>query len=160
MQGAAEGGALIVLLKPYGVPDVAFEIYLVLVALLIGSFINLAVDRLPRGESVVTPRSHCRGCGRVLSVVDLLPVAGYLIRCGRCASCGTEIGFMSPLIEGAAGVLMVFALVVAGLGSGWIIGLLLILLFAVTAVCAAYWRAGVSSGSRPDRGSVPSRHAR
>ena len=60
--------------------QLGLEAYLVLVALLIGSFINLAADRLPRGESVVSPRSHCRSCGRVLNVVDLFPVAGYLVR--------------------------------------------------------------------------------
>ena len=60
--------------------------YAVLVAALVGSFINLAADRVPRGESVVRPRSHCRSCGRVLNFVDLIPVAGYLIRAGRCAT--------------------------------------------------------------------------
>ena len=42
--------------------------YLVLVALLLGSFINLAADRLPRGESLIRPRSHCRACGRQLTL--------------------------------------------------------------------------------------------
>ena len=61
--------------------------YAVLVAALVGSFINLAADRVPRRESVVRPRSRCRSCGRVLNLVDLIPVAGYLIRAGRCATC-------------------------------------------------------------------------
>jgi len=46
---------------------------------------DVAADRVPRGESIVRPRSHCRSCGRLLTVVDLLPVAGYLLRRGRCA---------------------------------------------------------------------------
>ncbi|HEX2679843.1 MAG TPA: prepilin peptidase, partial [Candidatus Dormibacteraeota bacterium] len=54
--------------------------YLVFVGLMLGSFINLAADRLPRHESVVAPRSHCRACGRELNFVDLLPVVGWLLR--------------------------------------------------------------------------------
>ena len=73
-------------MSPYVVLELPFDIYFVLVALFVGSFINLAADRLPRGESLVTPRSHCRSCGRVLNVIDLLPVAGYFIRGGRCAT--------------------------------------------------------------------------
>jgi len=57
-------------------------VYLVLVALLLGSFINLAADRLPRGESLVRPRSHCRACSRPLNVVDLRPER-WLFLCGR-----------------------------------------------------------------------------
>jgi leader peptidase (prepilin peptidase)/N-methyltransferase len=72
--------------------------YLVLVALLLGSFINLASDRLPRHESLVRPRSHCRSCGRVLNLVDLVPVGGYVVRGGRCAGCGVSIGASSPAV--------------------------------------------------------------
>ena len=61
--------------------------YVVFVGLVLGSFINLAADRMPRGESVVRPRSHCRACGRQLNTIDLLPVLGYVLRRGRCATC-------------------------------------------------------------------------
>src|SRR5205823_3113510 len=60
--------------------------YLTFVALVLGSFINLAADRLPRGESILWPRSHCRACGRQLNAVDLLPVLGYAVRRGRSAT--------------------------------------------------------------------------
>src|SRR6266550_1838179 len=79
--------------------EVLVAAYAVLVAALVGSFINLAADRVPRRESLVHPRSHCRSCGRVLNLVDLIPVAGYLVRRGRCATCGVQIGASAPLIE-------------------------------------------------------------
>ena len=112
--------------------DLAISAYLVLMALLVGSFINLAADRMPRGESVIRPRSHCRSCGRVLNAVDLLPVAGYLLRAGRCASCGVRIGVSSPLIEALCGGAMLAAVGILGLWPGTLVGLL-----AIAAVGAA-----------------------
>lgn len=127
---------------------IATQVYLVLVALLCGSFINLAVDRLPRGESLVTPRSHCRNCGRVLNVVDLLPVAGYFIRRGRCASCGTPIGLEAPLLEATAGGLMLVPIVAFGLWPGWLggVGLLAVLFLVALGVSLVRHRTATASG--------------
>lgn len=100
----------------------ALAAYLVLVAMLVGSFINLAADRVPRGESLVQPRSHCRSCGRVLDLTDLIPVVGYLVRRGRCASCRVAIGAGSPVLEATCGAVMLASLMVLGLGMGAIVG--------------------------------------
>ncbi len=97
--------------------------YLVLVAMMLGSFINLAADRLPRRESVIRPASHCRSCGRHLNAIDLLPVAGYLIRRGRCATCGVPIGTGAPVVEAVSAVLMVVALAWLGPWPGAAAGL-------------------------------------
>ena len=111
--------------------------YLVLVGMMVGSFINLAADRLPRGESVVAPRSHCRSCGRVLNLVDLIPVAGYLIRRGRCATCGVSIGLSSPAIELLCGVLVLLSVAAFGLVQGALIGGFAVALVGVAAVTIA-----------------------
>jgi prepilin signal peptidase PulO-like enzyme (type II secretory pathway) len=124
--------------------------YLVLVALLLGSFINLAADRLPRGESIVHPRSHCRSCGRVLDLVDLIPVAGYVVRRGRCASCGASIGASSPAIEAACGLLMLVPLATLGLVSGALVGGVAVMSLGVAAVSLAFARAGARPESRQD----------
>ncbi len=100
--------------------------YLVLVGLLVGSFINLAADRVPRGESLVTPPSHCRSCSRRLNAIDLLPVAGYFLRRGRCATCGVAIGPTAPAVEAVSGALMAVALIWLGPWPGAAAGLLLI----------------------------------
>ena len=100
--------------------------YLVLVALLFGSFINLARDRVPRRESLVIPRSHCRNCGRQLNAIDLLPILGYLLRRGRCATCRAQIGISSPLVEAACGAAMMVALLWLGLWPGALAGLAVI----------------------------------
>jgi leader peptidase (prepilin peptidase)/N-methyltransferase len=114
--------------------------YLVLVGMLFGSFINLAADRLPRRESLVRPRSHCRSCGRVLDLVDLIPVGGYLIRGGRCASCGVAIGPSSPLVEALCGAVMLAPLALLGPWPGAVVGFAAIALVGVGAVSVALRR--------------------
>ena len=100
--------------------------YLVLVGLMVGSFINLAADRVPRRESLLAPPSHCTACGRRLNAVDLLPVAGYLLRRGRCATCGVPIGPSALLVEAMSGALMVLALVWLGPWPGAVAGFVLV----------------------------------
>ena len=107
------------------------DAYLVLVGLMVGSFINLAADRVPRRESVISPPSHCRSCGRRLNSLDLLPVAGYLLRRGRCASCGVRIGVGAPVVEAVSGTLMVLAVVWLGPWPGAAVGLALIALWGL-----------------------------
>jgi prepilin signal peptidase PulO-like enzyme (type II secretory pathway) len=121
---------------------IAFAVmaYLVLVALLLGSFINLAADRLPRRESLVHPRSHCRSCGRVLNVVDLIPVGGYLIRGGRCAGCGVSIGASSPAVEALCGALMLAPLVLFGLVPGVVAGAAAVTVAGVAVVALSFAR--------------------
>src|SRR3977135_2474008 len=93
---------------------------------MIGSFINLAVDRVPRGESLIAPPSHCRSCGRRLNAIDLLPVAGYFLRRGRCATCGVSIGPAAPAVEAVSGGLMAIAIIWFGPWPGAAAGFLLI----------------------------------
>lgn len=120
--------------------SLAWSAYLVLVALLVGSFINLAADRLPRRESIVQPRSHCRACGRRLNFTDLIPVGGYLIRRGRCATCGVAIGASSPAVEAMSGLAMAAPLAMLGPVRGFVAGAALVALIGVLAVGAAYAR--------------------
>jgi len=117
--------------------------YLVLVGLFLGSFINLAADRIPRGESVVRPASHCRACGRRLNWIDLLPVVGYFIRGGRCASCGTPIGLAAPVIEAISGLLLAIPLIWLGLLWGALAGIALVAVWGAAVVAYAV-RQGVS----------------
>jgi leader peptidase (prepilin peptidase) / N-methyltransferase len=114
--------------------------YVVLVGLLVGSFINLAADRLPRGESIVRPRSHCRACGRELNVVDLIPVLGYAMRGGRCATCKAAIGPSAPLIEAVSGGLMLTAVAWLGLWPGALTGFGLVALWGLVVVGFAFRR--------------------
>ncbi len=115
--------------------------YLVLVGLMLGSFINLAADRLPRRESLLRPRSHCRSCGRDLDLVDLIPVGGFVLRGGRCASCGATIGAWSPVVEAVCGAAMLAPLSLLGLWPGALVGFVAVSLVGVIAVGLAVGRA-------------------
>ena len=66
-------------------------VLVVLLGLAVGSFLNVCIDRLPRGQSILQPRSHCPVCKAVLAARDLVPVLSYLLLRGRCRYCSTPI---------------------------------------------------------------------
>lgn len=74
-------------------------LFAALLGAVIGSFGNVVVYRLPRGESVAFPGSHCPNCGRQLTALDLVPVVSYLALRGRCRTCKTRISPRYPLVE-------------------------------------------------------------
>jgi leader peptidase (prepilin peptidase)/N-methyltransferase len=78
-----------------------------LFGLALGSFLNVCIARLPLGESVVRPRSHCRVCGRPISGWDNIPLLSWMLLQGRCRACGGRISWLYPAIESATCVLFV-----------------------------------------------------
>ena len=68
---------------------------------LIGSFLNVCIYRLPRGESIVWTGSHCPACGKAIAFYDNVPVVSYLILLGRCRACRAPIPIRYPLVEAA-----------------------------------------------------------
>jgi leader peptidase (prepilin peptidase)/N-methyltransferase len=82
-----------------------------ILGLLVGSFLNVVVHRLPRGESLMRPRSRCPSCGVPVRPYDNVPVISWLLLCGRCRSCGAPIGARYPVVEAlTAGVFVGAAL--------------------------------------------------
>jgi leader peptidase (prepilin peptidase)/N-methyltransferase len=78
-------------------------VYAALFGLAFGSFVNAAIDRIPRGHSL-SGRSQCDACGRTLRVTELIPVLSYIVLRGRCASCQGSIGLRTPAVEAASGL--------------------------------------------------------
>jgi leader peptidase (prepilin peptidase) / N-methyltransferase len=87
------------------------------VGLVIGSFLNVVIWRVPRGESVVSPPSHCPGCDAPIAPRDNVPVLSWLMLRGRCRHCHNPISVRYPLVELATGVL--FVLMVVRFGLAW-----------------------------------------
>lgn len=83
--------------------------------LLVGSFVNLLVDRVPAHRPVLAGRSRCEGCGRALRPAELVPVLSFLWLRGRCRSCGAAIGWRTPAVELSVGLLFLAALALKGL---------------------------------------------
>jgi leader peptidase (prepilin peptidase)/N-methyltransferase len=73
--------------------------------LVVGSFLNVLVHRLPLGESVVSPGSRCPGCGAPIAAYDNVPVLSWIFLAGKCRSCKAPISVRYPLLELSNGVL-------------------------------------------------------
>jgi leader peptidase (prepilin peptidase)/N-methyltransferase len=78
--------------------------------LAIGSFLNVCIYRLPRGESIVSPPSRCPSCGQALRWFDNVPVLGWLLLGGRCRSCRAAVSSMYPVVEVATSVVFLLQL--------------------------------------------------
>ena len=99
----------------------------------VGSFLNVVAYRLPRGESLVAPRSRCPGCERAIAAYDNVPVISFLLLRGRCRGCGTRIPARYPLVELLTALVFVGIALVRGVDAH----LLLELPFAAMLIAVA-----------------------
>jgi leader peptidase (prepilin peptidase)/N-methyltransferase len=86
-------------------PATIIAIFVVLFGLIIGSFLNVCIVRIPEGKSIVTPASACPKCGAPVQPYDNIPVVSYLLLRGKCRSCKTKISAMYPLVEALTALL-------------------------------------------------------
>ena len=97
-----------------------------LLGLAIGSFLNVVIHRLPRGEGIASPRSRCPGCQATISARDNVPLLSWALLRGRCRHCGTPIPARYPLVEALTAVLFVAVVAVKGADSDVWAGLALV----------------------------------
>ena len=88
-----------------------------LFGLLFGSFANVVIWRVPRGESIASPGSHCPRCEASIAWYDNVPVLSWLALRARCRSCGAPIPARYPVVEAASGLL--FAVAAIKFGTSW-----------------------------------------
>jgi len=106
-----------------------------LLGLMLGSFLNVVAYRLPRGESLAVPASHCPGCDTPIRPYDNVPVLSWLLLRGRCRSCGERIAWRYPLVELTTALLLALTVVVVGTNREVWLGLAFVLLLVpVTAI--------------------------
>lgn len=86
-------------------PTILLYIVIFLYGIIIGSFLNVCIYRLPKKENIVTTRSHCMNCGYKLEWYDLVPLFSWLALGGRCRKCRAKISVQYPVIEALNGVL-------------------------------------------------------
>ena len=88
--------------------DLLIYVFIFLFGILIGSFLNVCIYRLPESKSVVSPPSACSSCGHRLGFLDLIPIFSYVFNRGRCRHCGAKYSIQYPLIELLNGILYLF----------------------------------------------------
>src|SRR4029453_10819292 len=86
----------------------------VVIGLVIGSFLNVVIARVPERRSLVHPRSACPGCGTMIAWYDNIPILSFLALRGRCRPCKMKIPWRYPLVEGTTGALFSAADVTCG----------------------------------------------
>ena len=87
---------------------VYFYICLFIFGACIASFVNVVIDRVPKGEQFVSGRSHCDACGHTLAWYDLIPIISYVVYRGKCHYCGAKIGMRQWWLEIVGGLLSCF----------------------------------------------------
>jgi leader peptidase (prepilin peptidase)/N-methyltransferase len=125
-----------------------------LLGLIVGSFLNVVIHRLPRmleaewqaqceelagrdpaprpAYNLLVPRSHCPACRTPIRLPHLLPLIGWLLARGRCAACGVAIPTRYPLVEGLTALL--FALAALRFGAGWTLGAAMLVIAVLVAL--------------------------
>ncbi|MCJ7733945.1 MAG: prepilin peptidase, partial [Anaerolineales bacterium] len=97
--------------------NIVLPLFYTLLGVSIGSFINVLIDRLPEGKSILSPPSHCDACKRRLSALELIPIVSFIFLRGRCRTCQQKISLRSFLVEIITGIL--FFLTWLRFGQSW-----------------------------------------
>lgn len=96
-----------------------YELWLCLLifiyGIIIGSFLNVCIFRIPKNESIVTVGSHCMNCGKPIKWYDLVPLFSFLILRGKCRYCKTKLSVQYPVIEALNGILYLIVFAVNGI---------------------------------------------
>ena len=109
--------------------------FVFLLGLIVGSFLNVCITRIPDGVSIVSPGSRCPRCLTPIKPYDNIPVFGWMLLRGKCRSCGLPISSMYPLIEFLTGALFVLTFYKFGINLltlKWLIFSCLIIVLTVT----------------------------
>ena len=88
-----------------------------LLGIVIGSFLNVCIFRLPRHEDIVFKRSHCNSCGCVLKWYELIPIFSFVIQGGRCRSCREKISWQYPITELLNGLIYIWIFQTKGIAA-------------------------------------------
>jgi leader peptidase (prepilin peptidase) / N-methyltransferase len=112
-----------------------FVAFAFVLGLVVGSFLNVCILRIPAGQSIVRPASHCPKCGKAIAAYDNIPVLSWLVLRGRCRNCKAPISAMYPVVEFLTGALFAACLVAFGLrpaAGKWAVFCAVLIVLAVT----------------------------
>ncbi|MGE5371593.1 MAG: prepilin peptidase [Solirubrobacterales bacterium] len=118
----------------FGIVDWLIAAFVVITGLAAGSFLNVCIDRIPAGRSVVYPPSACDSCGHPLAWADLVPIVSWLWLRGECRYCGQSIGLQAIWVELAAGGLYFLAYLRFGLTFSTVLAIVFFSILLVVSV--------------------------
>ena len=114
--------------------EIVYSIFIALFGLILGSFYNVVGLRVPKGESIVNPPSHCTACNRRLTAFELIPVLSYVIQGGKCKGCGAKVSPIYCVTEIATAVLFVISYLKFGFTAELAVALLFMSLLLIIVV--------------------------
>ncbi len=114
--------------------EVLISIYLFIIGTVFGSFYNVVGYRLPNGDSIAFPPSHCPNCNYKLKFWELIPIISFIFQKGKCTNCKEKISFIYPFFEGLTGILFVLSYLSFGLTPKLIIALTFISMLIIIIV--------------------------
>ncbi len=111
------------------------SIYIFILGLIIGSFLNVVIYRVPLEISIAKGRSKCTNCGDNIKAYDLIPIVSYIILRGKCRNCNDRISFRYPIIELMTGLLFLSVYLIEGFAIKTILGIAVVaILIAISAI--------------------------
>ena len=109
------------------------QVYAVIIGLVVGSFLNVIIYRLPNNKSIIKPRSKCNGCGKQIAWYDNIPVLSYIALLAKCRGCKSPISIRYPLVEFICGMMALMLLNIYGPSYEFLVVVLLcFMLIAIT----------------------------
>ncbi len=115
-------------------PPAFFAIAAFIFGLLVGSFLNVVIYRVPRGESIAYPGSHCGACGKPVKPYDNIPLLSYVLLGGRCRACKAKFSAIYPAVELLTGLLFLAVMLKDGptwraVAEMWFVAVIVALIF-------------------------------
>ena len=114
--------------------EIAICIFLFIMGTVFGSFYNVVGYRLPKGESIISPPSHCPKCNHKLTFFELIPILSYIFQKGKCKKCHQKISLFYPIFETLTGILFVLCYLSYGLSYELIIALTFVSMMIIIVV--------------------------
>ena len=111
--------------------EIVYTVYFAILGLVFGSFYNVVGLRVPKGESIVKPPSHCTSCNKRLTPLELVPVLSYVLQRGKCRGCGVKVSPIYMVTEIITAVLFAFSFWRFGFDAELAVALLLISLLVI-----------------------------
>ena len=106
--------------------EIFYAMVITIIGCILGSFFNVVGDRMPQGQSIVRPGSHCTNCGHNLKWYELIPILSYLVQRGRCRKCNAKLSIVYLLTEVTTGILFLASYLIFGLSYQFVISIAIV----------------------------------